>query len=218
MLLMLAVIACLAGIFFLLVIAELLNKYKILKGENHRKFIHIAAGCFIAFWPWFLSWRTIQILGVLLLAGMVANRYLTYFNYHGRIGRVTYGDIFLALAILACSFISHNKIFFAIAILEVALADGLAAVAGMSYGKQWSYKVFGYKKTVIGSMVFWIATAEILTAGLLAANDIFTFQDYYFLLLFMPPLLTLIENLAVFGIDNLLIPVLTIMILRFFQA
>ena len=215
---MLAVIACLAGIFALLVAADLLDKHKILKGEYHRKFLHITAGSFIAFWPWFMSWEAIQLISLLMLIAIIANRYLSWFNYHGKIGRVTYGDIFLVLAILTCSLITDNKIFFAIAILEVALADGFAAVAGMAYGKNWTYRVFGYKKTVIGSMVFWIVTAEILTAGLLAANDLFSFNDYYFLLLFMPPLLTVVENLAIYGVDNLLVPVLTIAILRTFQG
>jgi dolichol kinase len=215
---MLAVIACLVGLFVLLVIADQLNKHKILKGENHRKFLHISAGCFIAFWPWIISWQAIQILSILMLLVIIANRYWSWFNYHGKIGRATYGDFFLALAILICALITDNKIFFAIAILEVALADGLAAIVGMAYGKGWTYKVFGYKKTVIGSMVFWIVSAEILTAGLLAANNVFSFQDYYFLLLFMPPILTVVENLAVLGIDNLLLPIFTILILRAFQS
>jgi len=216
---MLAVIACLGGLLALLIITELLYKHKLLKGEYHRKFLHITAGSFIAFWPWLISWRSIQILGVLMLLVILANRYSTFFNYHGRrLGRTTYGDIFLALAILVCAFITHNRIFFALAILEVALADGVAAIAGLAYGKGWDYKVFGCKKTVIGTMAFWIITASILPAGLLAAHNIFSLKDYYFLLLLLPPALTILENLAVFGIDNIVIPVALIIILRLVQT
>ncbi|MBX4190954.1 hypothetical protein KW794_02600 [Candidatus Saccharibacteria bacterium] len=215
---MLAVIGCIAGLFALLVLTEYLGIYRILKGEYLRKFLHITAGSFIAFWPWLISWRSIQILALGMLGFMLAGRYFRILRYHGRIHRVTYGDIFLALAILVCSFIAGNKVFFALAILEVALADGLAAVVGISYGKQWGYKVFGYTKTVIGTMVFWIVSIAILTAGLLASHNLFSFNDYYYLLLLMPPLLTLLENLAVLGIDNLIIPLLTIAILRLLQA
>jgi dolichol kinase len=215
---MLAVILCILGLSFLLLLTELLAARRLLKGEYLRKFFHITAGSFIAFWPWLISWRWIQILSVLMLAIMLANRFLGLSNYHGRIRRVTFGDMFLAMAILLCSFITTNKIFFAIAILEVALADGLAAVAGISIGKRWEYKVFGYTKTVIGTMVFWIVTVEILTAGVLAAHDLFSYQDYFYLLLLMPPVLTVLENLAVLGIDNLIIPLLTIAILRMFQV
>jgi dolichol kinase len=215
---MLAVIGCLAGLFALLVLTEYLGIKKILKGEYLRKFLHITSGTFIAFWPWFIGRGAIQFLAVVMLCVMLAGRYFRILRYHGRIHRVTYGDIFLAIAVLVCSLIAHNKVFFALAILEIALADGLAAVVGISYGKKWGYKVFGYTKTVIGTMVFWLVTIAILTAGLLAAHSQFSYTDYYYLLLLLPPLLTILENLAIFGIDNLIIPLITIAVLRLFQA
>jgi dolichol kinase len=215
---MLTIIACLIGIFGLLVIAELLGKYRVLKGEYHRKFLHIAAGSFIAFWPWLISWRAIEAIGLIMLVVVVANRYLAFLNYRGRIGRASYGDIFLALAIFLAASLTHNKIFFALAILEVALADGIAAIAGISYGKYWSYKVFKHKKTVIGSMVFWIATVCIFGTGLLAAHSVISFQNYFLILLLVPPTFTLAENFSVFGLDNLVIPLLTIVVLRWLQT
>jgi dolichol kinase len=214
---MLTVIACLAGLAVLLLSADQLAEHKVLKGEYHRKFFHITAGTFIAFWPWLISWRAIQVLSILMLMVMIAGRYRNLLKYNGYVHRVTYGDIFFAIAIFISSIITHNKIFFAVAILEVALADGLAAVAGVSIGKHWEYKMFGYKKTIIGSMIFWIASVEILTAGLLAAHDVFQFQSYYYLLLLLPPLLTAVESLSLYGIDNLIIPILTIVVLRMFQ-
>jgi dolichol kinase len=215
---MLAITACLIGILGLLIIAELLGKYHILKGEYHRKFLHIAAGSFIAFWPWLISWRAIEVFGLAMLLVMVANHYLSFLNYRGRVGRATYGDMFLALAIFLSAALTHNKIFFALAILEVALADGLAAVAGISYGKYWGYKVFHHKKTVIGSMMFWLATLCILGTGLLPAHDFISFRDYFIILLILPPALTIAENFSVLGLDNLAIPLLTIIVLRAAQV
>lgn len=215
---MLKLIVCLAGVFLILVVAEILRSKKILKGEYLRKSVHIAAGSFIAFWPWLVSWRTIEVLSLLMIAVMIANRHLKFFNYHGRPHRITYGDYFLAIAIFISALISHNKIFFALAILEVALADGLAAVAGIGSPKKWEYKIFGSRKTVFGSMMFWIASASILTAGLLAAHDYFSFKDYYYLLLLLPPGLTLVENVSPFGLDNLLIPLVLIAVLRAVQT
>lgn len=209
--------ACVIGIFGLLIIAELLGRYRILKGEYHRKFLHITAGSFIAFWPWLVSWRSIEIFGLVALAIMLANRYLDFLNYRGRIGRATYGDIFLALAIFLAARITHNKIFFMLAILEVALADGLAAVAGRAYEKNWAYMIFKHKKTVIGSMVFWLASVCILGAGLLPAHGQITFQDYFLVLLLLPPALTLVENLSLLGLDNLLLALLTIAVLKSLQ-
>jgi len=215
---MLAITACLIGIFGLLIIAEVLGKYRILKGEYHRKFLHITAGSFIAFWPWLISWRAIELFGLAMLAVMVANHFLSFLNYRGRVGRATFGDIFLGLAIFLSASFTHNKNFFALAILEVALADGLAAVAGISYGKNWGYKVLHHRKTVIGSMVFWLVTLCVFGAGLLPAHSIISFQDYFILLLILPPVFTLAENFSVFGLDNLVIPLMTIFILRAVQV
>ncbi len=211
---MLAIIACLLGIFGLLIIAELLGKHRLLKGEYHRKFLHIAAGSFIAFWPWLISWRSIQVIGLAMLAVMLANRYVSFLNYLGRVGRATDGDIFFAVAIFLSASLTHNKIFFALAILEVALADGLAAVIGITYGKDWGYKVFKHKKTIIGSMVFWIVTVFIFGTGLLPAHNSISFQNYFLILLLAPPTFTLAENVSILGLDNLVIPLLTILILR----
>jgi len=211
---MLIFAACLIGIFGLVIIAELLGKYGILKGEYHRKFLHITAGSFIAFWPWLVSWQAIQFFGLAALAVMLANRYLNFLNYRGRVGRATYGDIFLALAIFLAATLTHNKVFFMVAMLEVALADGLAAVAGRTYEKDWAYKIFRHKKTVIGSMVFWLASVCILGAGLLAAHAQITFQDYLLILLLLPPALTIVENISVLGLDNLFLALLTIAVLE----
>jgi dolichol kinase len=215
---MLAVIGCIIGLFALLVLTEYLGHQKILKGEYLRKFFHISAGCFIASWPWIVGWGGIQFLSICMLAVILGGRFFGLLRYHGRIHRVTYGDIFFAIAILLSSYLAGNKVFFALAILEVALADGLAAVVGITYGKKWGYKVFGYKKTVLGTMVFWLVSVAILTAGLLAVHQLFTFTDYYYLILLLPPVLTILENFAVLGIDNLIIPLVTIGALRLFQG
>ena len=214
---MLALIVCLFGLLVLLIIAEFIGKKKLLKGEYHRKFLHITAGTFIAFWPWLISWRWIQVISLVMVLGMLANHFFNFLNYRGKIGRATYGDILYAVAIFLAAAITHNKIFFALAVLEVAIADGLAAVAGISYGKYWAYKVFGHKKTVIGSMVFWIATVCIFGAGILPAHDLISLQNYFLILLLVPPIFTLVENISLFGLDNLVIALLTIGVLRLLQ-
>jgi phytol kinase len=214
---MLKLAACLLGLLVLLIIAEYIGKKRLLKGEYHRKFLHITAGTFIAFWPWLISWHWIQAISLAMTVGMLANHYFNFLNYRGKIGRATYGDILYALAIFLAAALTHDKVFFALAVLEVAIADGLAAVVGNIYGKYWGYKVFGHKKTVIGSMVFWIATVCIFGAGILAAHDLIPLQNYFLILLLAPPVFTLVENLSLFGLDNLFIVLLTIAVLSALQ-
>lgn len=204
---MLAVIACLATISAILAVAEVLWRKKILKGENQRKFVHISIGTFAAFWPWLISWEAIQLLGLLMTAGVLINRHWTYLHYLGNI-RITrnYGDVFLPIAIVVASLVTTNKIFFAIAILHVSLADGLAAVVGKNFGKHWKYKVFEHSKTVVGSMTFWLVSLCILGVGILAAHDAVTYNQYSLLIFALPPILTLIENVVGLGMDNIAVP------------
>ncbi|HVO86692.1 MAG TPA: hypothetical protein VMT23_03120 [Candidatus Binatia bacterium] len=215
---MLNVVICILGVLGLLLVGEKLSKAKIIKGEDSRKFVHITVGTFIASWPWLISWQAIQVIGLLMLLAITANHYRIFFNFSKSIKRRTYGEYFFALAITVCAMLTTNKVFFAIAMAHLALADGLAAVAGTHYGKKLTYKVFGQKKTVIGTMTFWITSLFILGFGLLFVHDLIPYSSYYWLILLLPPVLTIAENAAVFGLDNIVVPVLVIVVLKMAQT
>lgn len=207
---MLTVIVCLGVVLATLALAEELWKRKILRGEKQRKFVHILIGTFIAFWPWLMSWRTIQIIAAFMLLGVLLNRYRKTLHFTEGLNRTTYGDIFFTLAVLLCALLTTNKVFFLIAILHMALADGLAAVAGKKAGKNWAYKAVGQTKTVIGSMAFWIVSLSILGIGTLFAHDQITFNSYAALLFVLPPALTFLENISPLGSDNITVPIATL--------
>ncbi|TAN30462.1 hypothetical protein EPN29_14300 [bacterium] len=211
---MLALIICLAGILAILLVDEYLGHKKILRAEYKRKFVHIVAGAFIAFWPWLVSWRQIQLLGLAMLAVVILNRRLGIFNFMAETARIGFGDVFLALAVTLSAALTSDRVFFMLAILTMALADGLAAVIGKHYGSHWKYKVFGQKKTLVGTMTFWLVALLIFGFSMpLVAGDI-TPQKYILLLVVLPPVLTITENLAAFGLDNLAIPLLTLLALK----
>ena len=211
--LMLSIAACLLGVFAVFVIGKLLGRYKYFSYENQRKFVHIAVGTFAAFWPWLISWQAIKFVGFLLLIGAVVNRALKIFDFHSHLGRITYGDIFFALAIIACSLITTNKLFYALAILHMSLADGLAATVGSKYMKVWKYKLLNIK-TIIGSMTFWYVSVCILATGLLFASNEIEFGQYFYLVLLLPPILTLLEAVSNYGADNLIVPVTALTVLN----
>jgi dolichol kinase len=129
---------------------------------------------------------------------LLLNRQLKIMHYLGNIRQKTYGEVFLALAITTTALITDNKIFFAIAMLQVALADGFAAIIGTKFGKMWQYKVFYQTKSILGSMTFWIVSLCVLGAGLLAAHDVIPISH--------------------FGTDNLAIPVTVIIALNMAQV
>lgn len=211
---MLAVIACLAGIFAILVIEEIFYKRKILQGEYLRKFVHISAGSFIAFWPWLISWRAIELISLAMLAVVLINYHSKTIHMSGNIARRTYGGILFPLGVIASALLTHNKIIFALAILNMALADGLAAVIGTAYGKRYEYRVFHQLKTVVGTMAFWFTSFCILGVGLLFLHDSLSFTHYALLLVLLPPILAGLENLGGLGTDNIIVPVAVILALE----
>jgi len=211
---MLAVFVCLGGIFAILVAEEILYKQKILRGEYLRKFVHISAGVFIAFWPWLISWRSIELISLAMLIVVLINQRVKTIHMSGDVARNTYGGILFPVGVLATALLTNNKIFFAVAVLNMALADGLAAIVGTAYGKRYSYKVFHQLKTVIGTMTFSYVSLIILGTGLLYLHDSLSFTHYALLLILLPPILAGLENLGGLGSDNVIVPVAVVFALQ----
>ena len=216
--LMLAIAVCLFGALAILLADEYLAKRKILKAKYRRNFVHITVGIFIASWPWLISWRTIQLIGVLMLAIVAYNRYHPVFKFNHNTKRETYGDFCFALAVIACASLTTINVFFALAMLELALADSIAALIGKKYGTKWNYKVFHQTKTVLGSMMFWVVTVYILGVGILFAHDLISYSSYAAIILLLPPVLTLLENITPVGLDDLVVPVTLIIVLGIAQT
>jgi len=201
----------------ILVMSELLGKHKILVGEYQRKFVHIPVGTFIAFWPWLMGWRTIQLIALAILVGVLFNRRYPAVDILGGIRKESYGDFYFALIILLVSLLTTTKIFFCLAVLHMSLADGLAAVTGNYFAGRWHYALGNQAKTLIGSMTFWLISLAIFGVGLLLVGPFVSFQTYMILLVLAPPVLTVIENISIYGLDNLAVPLSVLLILHFAQ-
>lgn len=202
------------GLALILLCEEITWRKKWLTGEYQRKLSHIMLGLFAATWPWFLSWNQIKLFGLLALAFTLLNTNTKYFHYLGLVKRTTYGDIFYALAIAILPLLTTNKVFFAIAILHVAIADAMAAIIGTAFGMRYAYKILDQTKTILGTMTFWICSLLILGALLPFAWESADYRSYTVLLISLPPTMALLENLAVFGFDNLAVPLAVVLILQ----
>jgi dolichol kinase len=214
---MLRIIICLGVVYALLQLDNYLALKKILQNEARRKFVHITVGIFVASWPWLLSWRTIQVIGAVMAVVVYLNRQGHYFKFNKGLKRESYGDYLFALAIVISALLTHTKIFFAVAILHLALADGLAAIIGQNYGMNWRYKVFGQVKTVVGTMTFWLVSLGILGVGSLFAHNALSYSSFGLIIVLLPPLLSFVENFSIKGTDNITIPVVLILALRLVQ-
>ena len=184
----------------------LLNEYwwhrRRVHGELSRKFIHITVGSFVAFWPFFLPWSAIQLLSVAFLIGVALSKYLHIFQAIHSVQRPTWGEIYFALAVGLTTLITHNKWIYMISLLQMSLADGLAAVIGVRYGKRHHYLVMGHPKSVVGSATFFVISLALLIGFNSWSGE--TISPWF--MLGVASVATLIENLGAKGLDNILIP------------
>jgi len=196
-------------VFILLALNELWWRKHPLHSEFSRKFIHVSVGSFVAFWPYFLSWHQILFLSVAFLAGTASSKYLHVFQAIHSVQRPTWGEVFFALAVGGITLITHNKAIYAAALLQMSLADGMAAVIGTHYGNRQKYLVFGYTKSVLGTLTFFVISLLILLG--------FSHYGHIHLSLMVIGIIaataSFIENLAIRGLDNLFLPVIVALLI-----
>lgn len=190
-------------VFLLLCISELLWRLGDFHPEYTRKFVHISVGSFVAFWPLFLSRNQIVGLSVAFVAIVAITNYLGVFKAMRSVQRPTWGEVFFAAAVGVLALVAHGGWIYMAALLHMSLADGLAAIIGTKFGRRTRYHVFGHPKSLVGTVTFFIVSLAIL-------NGYAFFTPADFSLWFVPIALaaTVIENLAIRGFDNLLVPVL----------
>lgn len=171
-------------------------------GETSRKSVHIVVGTFVAFWPLFMSWTQIAIISVAFVAVVLLSRKHNIFPSIHTVDRVTWGEVFFGLAVGATALLTPQPAIFTIAILHMSLADGLAAIIGIKYGKSNTYRVLGAVKSRLGTLTFFVVSLLLLLT--------FSVQQSTPLGLWLPVLAlgaTVLENFGVRGTDNLFIPV-----------
>lgn len=214
---MITLLVALLPVSIVLVASELLWRLKIIKGEKARKFIHILTGIWMAFWPFYVPFDGIFVLGCVALVLLVYSRLTNLFHAIYAVRRRTYGDILYAVGIIACSMIANAPWIFTVAILFLAVADGGAAVAGRYFGKSNEYLVFGrrsLKKSVIGTVTFIVLAYVSLGIGWMIGGSESNAGEYMWVVVSLPLGAALLENTMPFGLDNIFTPVYAAVLLR----
>jgi phytol kinase len=166
--------------------------------------VHIAVGVFVAFWPFFLSWRQIQLLSLSFVIVISISVKFNIFRSIHAVKRGVLGEVLFAIVIGMLAVIVTNKWIFAASMLQLSLADGLAAIVGLGWGEHNTYKILGHHKSLAGSLAFFFCSVLIMIGYVAvspATADVTT-------LLWLPIIATIAENLAVNGTDNIVIPLL----------
>jgi phytol kinase len=207
---MLLVLLTLVTVAVIVCGAEFLWRHKKHHSEVTRKLVHISVASFAAVWPWYLSWRQIFIVSLLLLAGITISKFFKLFKGIHSIDRVSWGEILFAIAIAMTALLAESRFIYAAALLHLGIADGMAAVIGVKYGKLTRYKVFGHTKSIVGTAMCFACSAVILTAyvGLTKNSDVWSVA------ILLACLVTLLENVAIRGIDNIAVPLCVVLLLN----
>ena len=188
-----ALILTIVVVLAILLLNEAWWRFKRPNDEVSRKAVHIVVGCFVAFWPYYLSWREIQLLGLAFIVTVYISKNLKIFKAIHSVQRPTWGEMFFGAAVVIVALITHDKLVFMSAMLSMALADGLAAIFGAYFGKSSNYSILGYTKSLVGSLTFYIVTLLILANYSAHAPNPETGLAYLVLALCA----TLLENVSV---------------------
>ena len=214
---MLKLLIATVPIALVLLLSEYLWRKKVVKGERARKFIHILAGVWMAFWPLYLPFDGIFMLGFLALTVLVYSRFTKLFHAIYAVNRRTYGEIFFALAIIVCAYLGREPWIFTVSILFLALADGGAAAIGRYWGSSNQYYVFGSKhlrKSIIGTVSFLIFAYISVLIGWIDGGEEVMRENMTATLLVLPVGAMILENITPYGSDNLITPVFATLLLN----
>lgn len=201
----------------ILVVSEYLWLKKILKGERARKFIHILAGVWMAFWPFYLPFDGIFVLSCMAVTVLIYSRITRLFSAIYAVKRTTYGEIFFALALLICAYLGQENWIFTISILLLAVADGGAAVVGRLWGNSNSYMLFGtenLRKSVAGTVAFLVLAYISVGVGYVVGGEEVLSNNLLIAFLVLPISATIIENIMPYGLDNLFTPLFATLLLN----
>ncbi len=179
--------------------------------EVARKLVHVAHGLAAASWPFFVSMHMIILVEVVFILACSIARKFNLFHDLRSVYRLTWGEFFFPLGVIAVALLNPTEWVFAAAMLHLGLADAAAAVVGTRYGKH-AYKVFGHKKSIEGSLAF-LLVSVVITLWVVMATP-FGVNNVVMLMVVLPILATVSENIGVLGMDNLLIPLVVTLVLR----
>ncbi|HET8709112.1 MAG TPA: hypothetical protein VFL85_02405 [Candidatus Saccharimonadales bacterium] len=188
----------------ILCLSEYIWRHREVHVEIARKFVHVTIGTFVAFWPLFLTWNEIRVLSVAFIVVVALSSYFNIFRAIHAVERPTFGEYLFAASVGLVTIITQDPAIYAAAILQMSLADGMAAIVGTIYGKSNFYTVMGQRKSVIGTLAF-LAVSLVILASYVAINGL-AVPGLYLVLLAIAA--AVIENVSVRGLDNLLVPII----------
>jgi len=188
--------------------------------ELVRKLLHIGMGLTTLTFPWLFDevWPVLILAGI-TVPGLMALRYSKHLK--ARLGGVingverntSLGEIYFSLGVAGLFILSDgDPLRFTIPILLLALADAIAALVGIRYGRLFYATIEGYK-SIEGSLAFFLVAFFCILMPLSFFSDI-GLVGALLIALLLALLMMLVEAVAWHGLDNLFIPVVGFLLLN----
>lgn len=186
------------------VATEWLRHRKRLPNEIARKILHALHAIVIVLWVQGLqTYSPIIIAEVLFIFVVVLARYRGNLAGLRAVGRRTYGEVLFPIGVIVLCLWQPRHTFFAISMLQLGVSDALAAMVGTQV-KSYVYKVAGYRKSLAGSGAFFLSSIAIFGAYATAHSSFDLLLAS--LVVLASIILTVVENLSPYGLDNITIP------------
>lgn len=210
----LMVSAALGGIAVM--VGEFLRRQKYVGNEVSRKTIHVAHALTVGSWAFLVDYKFIIAAEIVFLVLVLGARLLHLLQPLRTVTRISYGDIFFPLGVMAIAWLQPMDWVFLAALLHLGLADAFAALAGKRFPKG-KYLVFGQRKTLAGSLGFAVFSVLVMAFVLRYSGLNFDGDDMLAFIV-VPVAATLAEAGSPYGSDNLTIPVMVVGLLTLFVS
>ena len=179
--------------------------------ETSRKAVHIAMGLVTLSFPWlFRSAWPVLLLAVLAVAALVGTRLIGPLREHfggvlHGVERQSLGEVYFPLAVAALFLLAAgNHLLYVIPLLTLTLADAVAALVGVRYGRH-RYVTSEGSKSAEGSLAFFSVAFVSALVPLVLLGDSGRVEAVLIALV-LGILVMLFEAVSVGGLDNLFIP------------
>jgi len=205
----------LAMIFLLLfALSEILYHCFKIRVEFTRKLVHMGTGIISLLFPILLisHWSVLLLCGLFTVILVLSLKFNLLRSIHA-IDRKSAGSLAYPAAVYLCfltqAYLDDRYIFYYLPLATLAICDPMAALSG----KKWplgSYMILGAKKTMLGSIVFFISA--VIVAFLIwkyTHDSNLGFQELT-IIAAIALMATLAEAMSKDGYDNLTIPISTI--------
>jgi phytol kinase len=207
-----AMASVLAALAALMLAVRLLQARGWVGSEVGRKLVHAGMGLIADPRPvWILAVIAILLLGAVRLVPVAAQR---FGQVLGGVNRASLGEIFFPPGVATAFTLAHGQAAaFCGGVGVLALGDTAGALVGTRWGRR-RYVIFGHTKSWEGSAAVWLVSSGCIAIASAALGDSGMGPAQLGRALLTGAVAALAEAVLPYGLDNLVLPVLVVILMR----